>query len=835
MLYNSLQASSQSGLSLIDINIPGYRIVKTLGKGGMATVYLAIQESFQRKVALKVMSAHLSQDESFSERFLREARIVSQLVHPNIVTVHDVGMHEGHHYLSMEYIPGNDLKKELGNLSAQRLLELMKELAKALDYSGRKGYIHRDVKPENIMLHAEDGRAVLMDFGIARAADHASSMTQTGTAIGTPHYMSPEQARGKAVDLRSDLYSLGVVFYWALTGAVPYDGDSAVSIGIKHISEAVPQLPAPLASMQPIINKLLAKAPDDRFQSGTDFITALAKVNPRLIDTWWKQRGNQAEGTAQSTPAPGASLDLEDIQPEETLHVPQDVISERSQPVPKRPPVGLMLSAVVLAALAGGYIHLFGTQIPPAEEELQAARIRFGLLEAPLEVAAVEPAPVSEPVAEAPVPEAGPDALPAEPAAVVVDPVVEVSHVDQLVAQSRELSVVLESEPERIDELVAVYREILALEAEHPEAVAGLAMIKAEMLDWTASQLAMANLGQAQQGLASTEAWFPAVAEEAEFQTLQKQLQALTAISDQLATADGYLAKDQLTKPRGENARDAYQQVLAWDPGNEQAKRGLATIAQRYAELATRSAAQGDWQKVQSQVASGLAIAPSHQKLVQLKAEAEKQQATEDAIRVLLAQAQQLEQQQQWFGGSDSAAYHYQQVLAIEVDHEAARAGIDRLLSGLAGQVTGLLEAKDFVGARAALAPAQQQFPDDLQLETLADDILSRAPKVHSLNLGGDVAAAASADSEAVAADRSLLISFSYNNFYQSTTVLQAVLYDGSRAVQIAAVPVVVTGDQGETQFQIVRAVEGFTEGGYHLDIELNSEPVLTYSFVIVN
>lgn len=257
------------------IKIPGYSIVRPLGKGGMAEVYLAIQQSFEREVALKILAPNLAEDAAFTERFISEARIVSRLVHPNIVTVYDVGVEGDHHYLSMEYIPGLDLKQARYNLPLSRRLAVVKDIARALNFAGRKGYVHRDVKPDNIMLHAEDGRAVLMDFGIARPSGGLAGMTQTGTTLGTPHYMSPEQARGWGVDPRSDLYSLGVVLYLLLVGRVPFDADSAVAVGVQHVSEPVPRLPWELRVFQPILDRVLAKNPEHRYQSGGDFVTAL--------------------------------------------------------------------------------------------------------------------------------------------------------------------------------------------------------------------------------------------------------------------------------------------------------------------------------------------------------------------------------------------------------------------------------------------------------------------------------------------------------------------------------------------------------------------------------
>ncbi len=264
--------------------IPGYRIERVLGEGGMAKVYLAIQENFEREVALKVMSTSLNNDPSFSERFLREARIVAKLMHPHIVTVYDVGVHEGFHYLAMQYIPGEELKEIYRSLPLASALDVVKDVAQALHFAAGKGYVHRDVKPENILIHGETGRAVLMDFGIARAVDCVSSnVTRTGTIIGTPQYMSPEQAKGEAVGHAGDLYSLGVVLYLVLCGRVPFTADSGMAVGIKHITETPAPLPKGMEAFQSIINKLLAKNPTKRFSTGNALVEALNAISDEEV------------------------------------------------------------------------------------------------------------------------------------------------------------------------------------------------------------------------------------------------------------------------------------------------------------------------------------------------------------------------------------------------------------------------------------------------------------------------------------------------------------------------------------------------------------------------
>lgn len=257
------------------MDIPGYRIQSELGKGGMANVFLAVQDKFERPVALKIMLPQLAADPSFAKRFLREARICAQLNHPHIVPVFDLGEHNGAHYLAMEYVSGGNLKERLRDgISPEAAVQLVREMASALDYAGEMDYVHRDVKPDNIMFR-QNGSSVLMDFGIARPTITDEQMTMMGTIVGTPKYMSPEQHRGKEIDPRADLYALGVVFFEMLTGHPPFEASDPMALGIKHISEPIPLMPTALKRYQPLIRKMLAKDPEQRFQRGNDIIAAL--------------------------------------------------------------------------------------------------------------------------------------------------------------------------------------------------------------------------------------------------------------------------------------------------------------------------------------------------------------------------------------------------------------------------------------------------------------------------------------------------------------------------------------------------------------------------------
>jgi len=256
-----------------------YEILEELGRGGMAIVFKARERQLERDVAIKVLPFSLSFDKEFVERFQREARTSAKLEHPNIIPIYRVGKSGRVIFFVMKFLRGKPLSSVLaarGTLAPAEIRQVLAQVARALAYAHRSGIVHRDIKPDNIMFD-EHGLAMVTDFGIAKAAT-GGKLTGTGMSIGTPHYMSPEQARAQPLDGRSDLYSLGVVAYQCLTGGVPFDGEDSFAIGYKHIMEELPtpSLETPdKRSLFEIIRKMMAKLPDERFQDADDLVQAL--------------------------------------------------------------------------------------------------------------------------------------------------------------------------------------------------------------------------------------------------------------------------------------------------------------------------------------------------------------------------------------------------------------------------------------------------------------------------------------------------------------------------------------------------------------------------------
>jgi putative two-component system response regulator len=256
-----------------------YRIVERIGRGGMATVYKAYHPALDRYVAIKVLPDFFSEDEAYRERFRQEAQSVARLKHPNILNVFDFGREGEVTYLVLELVGGGTLADRLGaQMDLQDVVAILRPLAGALDHAHAQGVLHRDIKPSNILLH-RDGTPVLADFGLAKMADSIRKLTASGIVLGTPEYMSPEQAAGEPIGPPTDLYALGVVAYEMLTGRVPFQADTPAAILLSHLNKAMPptrELAGEVSGhVEEVLRQALAKAPDERFPSAGDFVAAL--------------------------------------------------------------------------------------------------------------------------------------------------------------------------------------------------------------------------------------------------------------------------------------------------------------------------------------------------------------------------------------------------------------------------------------------------------------------------------------------------------------------------------------------------------------------------------
>jgi serine/threonine protein kinase len=339
------------------LTVPGeliadrYELEELAGTGGMSSVYKARDQLLERHVALKILHPQYGEDEEYVERFRREARAVAKLSHPHIVTVIDRGEDDGRQYIVFEYVDGENLKQfveRTGPLPTRQAIELAVEIADALAFAHENGIVHRDVKPQNVLL-TPDGDAKVTDFGIARSLDVEHGVTQTGTVLGTSNYLSPEQAGGQPTTPSTDIYSLGVVVYELLTAEVPFSGENFVAIAMKHLNEPAPDVLAkrpdvPLR-LAAAVDRALAKHPGDRFPTMGAFATELRQC----------------------------LTDLETPDAERTLIVPSPVLKasrpHRARPPRSRAPLYALLGLLAVGAIVAGVLALGGSKnhsSPPA-------------------------------------------------------------------------------------------------------------------------------------------------------------------------------------------------------------------------------------------------------------------------------------------------------------------------------------------------------------------------------------------------------------------------------------------------------------------------------------
>ena len=807
-----------------DFTIPGYDIQRELGRGGMAVVYLAIQQSFGREVALKILPREQADDADFAERFLREARIVSQLVHPNIVTVYDVGVHDGYRYLSMEYIHGQDLKQAHGSLSRRELLRAIKDVARALDYAASKGYVHRDVKPENIMIRNEDGRVVLMDFGIARGNSTTLNMTRAGKAIGTPYYMSPEQTKGLPVDHRSDIYSLGVVLYQMLAGYVPYDADSAVAVGIKHLTEPIPMLPDSLRILQPVINTAMAKDPDHRYQTAGEMIAALDQITDEQLDALdasaaaFRLAGKDHAATTMETPILTGDSYPPIVAPNRTaVTTPNAAITQTPLPRRRRRLLFLLLLLVIIAA---GVVQ---------REPLQKLWHKWQ----PVMLAklGMPTSGTGSPAADTATPPQAPSTSPA-PAEPVPPPPTRREQITRLRNS-------LDENPDNAIELARLYRQILRNQRHNPLARQGLIHLR----EWYTRSLQAAfeqgDLVRARILVDGLKQAFPRAADNDRLVRLERRLEHAEAVEAHLAQAREYIAQDMITEPEGDNALEELRAALALDPENEAALTALGQIVEAHLSRALEYQANGNYQHALLTVERGLMAEPDNQELLDLQKELRKQIATQSRHNALLRQAAEQMQQQHWLEPAGNSAWDlYRKVLREDPDNKAARQGLQKLERQLLGEVNTAIANGDLDQAETRLAAVRKRFGNSPAVRNsqllLEQAIEATRPKITRVLLSDTpLANLDQPRRDALKPSRSLYVGFEYANFDPDTTLLQAVLMDGAGTVTIAQKPVIVSESAGTQYFDMQLPVEGFAEGSYKIDLRLENTPLASETFLV--
>jgi beta-lactam-binding protein with PASTA domain/predicted Ser/Thr protein kinase len=355
--------------TLIDQVFDGrYRVVRKLGTGGMANVYLAEDQELGRRVAIKMLDDRHSQDEQFVERFRREAKNVAGLSHPNIVSIYDRGEAEGTYYIAMEYLEGRTLKELLvrrGPTPLAVAIDYARQILAAVGFAHRNGIVHRDIKPHNVVV-APDGRLKVTDFGIARSG--TSQMTETGSIIGTAQYLSPEQAKGAPVTPASDIYSVGIVLYEMLTGLVPFTGDTPLEIAMKHLS-AIPEPPSEHRAEVPhdldsIVLRALAKDPADRYQSAEEMDADLARAaRGQAVAPETEEAATQVLRGAGATTLSNAPTEVTrrpvTVVPPAPPYAPPTGFYEYDEPMRRRSfwPWLLALVLVAAAIVAGWYVY----------------------------------------------------------------------------------------------------------------------------------------------------------------------------------------------------------------------------------------------------------------------------------------------------------------------------------------------------------------------------------------------------------------------------------------------------------------------------------------------
>ncbi len=663
------------------IEIPGYQIKRQLGRGGMATVYLAMQESVQRDVALKVMAPSLLADPDFGERFLREARIAAKLHHRNVVGVHDVGRSGDYHYIAMEYLGGGAALSPDGKArSVTFALRVVREIATALNYAHAKGFVHRDIKPDNILMR-EDGTAALTDFGIARASDASTSMTRTGTVIGTPHYMSPEQARGRPIDGRADLYSLGIVLYELLVGRVPFHADDSLAVGIMHITQPIPVLPEQFAPLQPLLDRLLAKQPEERFQNGEALADAIEQVEIAIAQ-------GQFPGLAPVDDAYRQQILGADTPTIPLARVPASATAARQRSEPSLGRMDDLGSTVQRRPLYAG------TAGRPTRAGVAWRWIAVAVLA--VVVVGAFAAWRNQDRLRALLPK---------------------TELNDLVARGQKALAEGKLVGTQGDSARELFQAALALDADNEQVRQGLSMVGERLVEQVRAALARNDFDKARSELATAT---DVLGGGAEVEELKNALHAAetrnTASEDLLQRADAAFESGILLGDKGASA--LYQKVLEADATNSLALNGLKKVGGAVAQQARDAIAAGNIELANQRVADLARLSPNHPAIPELRAAlAQSHENDTQALDQLLTRAE-AQQRSGKIGGDDGAFALFQTVLRRDPNNVRAKAGMRKVAQALVAQANAALDASNPAQADSLLQQAESAVPDLPDLRT---------------------------------------------------------------------------------------------------------------------
>ncbi len=844
------------------VAIPGYKIIDVLGRGGMAIVYKAIQESVGRTVALKVLAPNHA-DDTFTDRFLREAQIISNLTHPNIITVFDAGVHKSHHYMSMEYISGKTLRDARDDLSRKQKVAILKQIAMALDYAGKKGYVHRDIKPENIMLH-EDGRAVLMDFGIARGDDTARGLTLTGKAIGTPYYMSPEQTKGIMVDSRSDIYSLGVVLYQALTGNVPYDGNSFVDVGMKHITEPIPTLPRGLESFQSIINKAMSKDPAHRYQSASELLTALntiSTVELDYVDSKLAVIGKKAVDYDAATmvdsviaqPIKNKSKLKENVKPglqirgkteyqRKVVASQLDITTTGEYKKSKRTQrilYLLLLSSLTVAVYVNkNTIEPYWQQyaLPILHEYIPTEiKLKIGLNDATLVTEKKEKI----------------TALQAKKLIIRNDSQTlfnfnsfskyekDLSINDITEAQQVTLQANLDKQPTNANQLIGYYKKILSSDLSNVKARIGVVYLRRWFKIKLKESFKNNDIIQARLLLNILKKHFPPVVNNTGYQKMENVVLQQESIKVHLRLADAFISKEQYIEPTSENALEELSVVLGLDPNNIRAQSLRSKMLDVFVEQVKSQQAIKNYESAIISAESGLKISKNDAFLKSSYRNLKKLLKAQQQVDELLVLANTQILKGNFVTPANNNAFKiYQSILKLDLNNKVAKGALTDIELKLVDQATQAIKSNNISNAKLILQLIAEFYPDSKHIKKtqtkLAEAIDSKNPAVTTI-VFSDVLMSSMvkmADIR-IQSGKTIYIAIKFKHFSKTATYLLVRLLDHTAVNKLIQKTVKIDGATGEQIFSIDIPGDGLAPGNYYVELKLGKRALIKKSFQI--